>query len=111
MHGLVAGLGSILQIRPILRMYHGSPSSERARTRGKGMERLTCILEEIAPLQRAAIVHADAEERARDLREQTRHLLPAGDVPLIEIAPSSAHALGRVWSGLPACKPARGDPP
>ncbi|HJX40630.1 MAG TPA: DegV family protein [Anaerolineales bacterium] len=87
MHGLVAGLGSVLQIKPILRMYDGNASSERVRTRGKAIDRLVGILKELAPLERAAIVHANAVERAQALQEQTKHLLPVGEIPLVDITP------------------------
>lgn len=87
MSGLVAGLGSMLQIKPILRMYDGNPTSERVRTRGKATERLIRILEEMAPLERAAIVHAHAVERAQQLRELARHVLPAGEIPVVDISP------------------------
>jgi fatty acid-binding protein DegV len=96
MNGLVAGLGSILQVKPILRMYDGNPTSERLRTRHNAIQRLTRILEETVPLQQAAIIHADAEERARDLIEQTRHLLPEGDVPLVEVSPVIGAHVGPV---------------
>ena len=87
MHGLVAGLGSVLQIKPILRMYDGNAISERVRTRGKAIDRLVGILKELAPLERAAIVHANAVERAQALQEQTKHLLPVGEIPLVDITP------------------------
>lgn len=108
MNGLVAGLGSILQIKPILRMYDGSPSSERVRTRGKAMERVIAILQEIAPLERAAIVHAHAAERAQELRERTRHLLPSGEIPLVEINPVIGAHVGPGTLGF-ACVRARSD--
>jgi DegV family protein with EDD domain len=106
MNGVVAGLGSILQIKPILRMYDGNPTSERVRTRGKAMERLNRILEEIAPLERAAIVHAHAAESAQELRERTRHLLPAGDIPVVEINPVIGAHVGPGTVGF-ACVQAR----
>jgi DegV family protein with EDD domain len=110
MNGLVAGLGSILQIKPILRMYDGRPSSERVRTRGKAMQRLAEIVEEMAPLERAAIVHANAEERARAFGEQVRELLPEGEIPVIDITPVIGAHVGPGTVGL-ACLQARAAEP
>jgi len=106
MNGLVAGLGSILQIKPILRMYDGNASSERVRTRGKAIDRLIRILGEIAPLERAAIVHANAVERAQALREETKHLLPAGEIPMVDITPVIGAHVGPGAVGF-ACVQAR----
>jgi DegV family protein with EDD domain len=110
MNGIVAGLGSILQIKPVLRMYDGRPSSERVRTRGKAMQRLAEIVEEIAPLERAAIVHANAEERARAFGEHVRELLPEGETPVIDITPVIGAHVGPGTVGL-ACLQARAGQP
>ncbi|MGB9134291.1 MAG: DegV family protein, partial [Candidatus Bathyarchaeia archaeon] len=69
-------------------------------------DRLTRILEEIAPLERAAIVHANAGERARQLREQTRRLLPEGEIPVVEINPVIGAHVGPGTVGF-ACVQAR----
>ncbi len=102
MSGLIAGIGSALQIKPILRMYDGRPTSALLRTRRHAMARLARILEEIAPLERVAILHANARERALELRDTSRHLLPEGDIPMVEISPVIGAHVGPGTLGL-AC--------
>lgn len=87
MNGVVAGLGSLLQLKPLLKMYAGQPASEQVRTRGRAMRKLVSLLEEQAPLERVALVHANAPERAEQLRQSVARLLPAGETMSVEITP------------------------
>jgi DegV family protein with EDD domain len=87
MNGLVAGLGSLLQLKPILTMTEGKPGIERVRTRLRATQRLLDMLEKAGPLERAAIVHANAPERVSELRTQAAALLPDGEVLAVDITP------------------------
>jgi DegV family protein with EDD domain len=87
MNRVVAGLGSVLQIKPILKMYDGNPTSERVRTRRRAIERLISLLSGLVPLERVALVHTHAPDRAEDLRQRVRHLLPEGEIPSVDITP------------------------
>lgn len=94
MSSVVARLGNLLQIKPILKMYDGSPSAERRRTRRQAVERLVAMLRALAPLERVAFLHANVPERAEELREQVRDLLPAGDIPIEMITPVLGSHIG-----------------
>jgi DegV family protein with EDD domain len=78
-----AGLGALLQIKPILKLHEGVLLSERVRTRAQSVQRLIELLREIAPLEQLAVLHTQAVERAEGIREQIKALWPLGQPPLI----------------------------
>ncbi len=94
MNGVVAGLGSLLQIKPLLKMHRGEASSERVRTLGAATRRLITLLEEVGPVEKAALVHTNAVDRAGSLHRQAAHLLPGGDIPSVNITPVLGAHLG-----------------
>ena len=96
----------MLRIKPLLKMHNGNPTAERVRTNDGATKRLIHILSELAPLERVALVHARAPERAEALRQQVRHLLPEGAVPSVEITPVLGANLGPGAVGF-ACVTAR----
>jgi DegV family protein with EDD domain len=88
MNKYVAGLASLLQIKPILTMHNGKPGAERVRTRERALKRLVEMLAAVSPLERVAIVHTHAfPERLAELRALAAHLLPQGDILAEEITP------------------------
>jgi len=87
MNKYLAGLASLLPIKPILAMYNGKPSIERVRTRERASQRLLEMLRDVGPLERVAIVHAHAPHRVAELRSLAASLLPAEDVMVAEITP------------------------
>ena len=87
MNRYLAGLASLLQIKPILAMYSSKPSIERVRTRERASQRLLEMLRNVGPLERVAIVHAHAPHRVAELRSLAASLLPAEDVMVAEITP------------------------
>jgi DegV family protein with EDD domain len=88
MHWAVAGLGSLLQIKPLLKMHNGTPESERVRTRECAIKRVIELVEEVGPLEELALVHTHAPEEAETLRQRSAHLFPAGRAPLFaEVTP------------------------
>ena len=88
MNWAVAGLGSLLQIKPLLKMHGGTPESERIRTRECAIKRVVELVEEVGPLEELALVHTHAPEEAETLRQRSAHLFPAGRAPLFaEVTP------------------------
>jgi DegV family protein with EDD domain len=73
---LQSGLGSILQIKPLLTMHDGKMGMERVRTRGKAIERVMELVSDVGPLETLAVVHTHAPERAEALRRQAEYLFP-----------------------------------
>jgi DegV family protein with EDD domain len=87
MNFALATLGTLLQIKPLLKMYDGEPTAERVRTRSGAVKRLIELLLEFGPYEKAAILYSAAAERARELLEEIRNLLPAGEIWVEEINP------------------------
>lgn len=87
MNGLIAGLGSLLQVKPLLKMYQGSPTSERVRTTNGANRRLLELLAEIHPFERIALVHTHAADKAQALLDQLQLALPDRQVTSVDITP------------------------
>ncbi len=72
-----AGLSSLLSIKPIVELHDGVVSSvARVRTWSRAVGALAARIRELAPLERLAVMHADALESAHGLLEQVRDVLP-----------------------------------
>jgi len=76
------GLGALLQIKPLLKHHHGVSGSELIRTSAKAIERVIQLVEAVGVLERLALVHTDALDKAQALRRQAQHLFPQGEEPL-----------------------------
>jgi DegV family protein with EDD domain len=87
-------LGTLLQIKPFLKMYEGNPTAERVRTREGAMHRLLELLQEYGPFEKTAILHSMAAGRAKDLLERAKSLLPEGEIIIEEITPVLGAHLG-----------------
>ncbi len=69
--GVVAALGGLLNIKPIVELLDGEVKPLSAvRTTSQGGERVYNALQALGPLERLAILHTNAESRARQLLER-----------------------------------------
>jgi DegV family protein with EDD domain len=87
MNAFMTGLGSLLQLKPILTMKNGLPGTERVRTTARAEARLIEMLQEHQPLERFALLHTNAPEKADEFRTKISHLLPEGDIYIMDITP------------------------
>ncbi len=87
MNRFMAGLGSLLQIKPILTMHDGTPGSERVRTASKAEERLITMLEERKPIERFALLHTHDPGGAQTLKEKLEAHIPSGQEIAVDITP------------------------
>ena len=71
---LKAGFGSLLQIKPILRMNRDKIDMEVARTSKGAITHLLETLKTIGPIDTIALVHTNAPDRAEELRELAKSL-------------------------------------
>ena len=95
MNSVMAGLGSILQIKPILTMHRGAPGSERVRTKEKAVNRLLELAHDLGDLEELALVHTNAPEEASALLQKVSHLLPKDAAPLsVDVTPVLGAHLG-----------------
>ena len=103
---VMATLGSWLQMKPLLKMHQGEPTAEKVRTTEHATERLINLLKELVPLEKVALVHTHALERAEALRQAVQHLLPEGELLSMDITPVFGTHLGPGAVGF-ACVTAR----
>ena len=87
MNRFVAGLGSLLQLKPILTMKNGLPGSERVRTSAKAEARIIEMLKEHLPIERFALVHTNAPEEEKTFYAKIKDLIPDGEVYSMNITP------------------------
>jgi DegV family protein with EDD domain len=82
------GLGTALQIKPILKMNAGVAEMERVRTRRRAIDRTVELVQELGPLEELVLVHTHSPDEAQALWEKARHLSAWKDLPLsAEVTP------------------------
>jgi len=91
---IMAGVGSLLQVKPILTAMDGEIIvATRARTFKKALDTLRKLAEEQAPLDRLVIGHVNNEPDALRLKEQLRDIAPERSI-IVEIGPTIAAHIG-----------------
>lgn len=92
---LIANIGNLLKIKPLLIMNDGVASSERVRTQQGAYERLIQLVRELGPVEQLALVHTNAADRAATLWGQARALFPHIADPLsVNVTPVLGTHLG-----------------
>jgi DegV family protein with EDD domain len=104
LNGIASGLGSLLQLKPIMKMHNGKPDAERVRTHKRAMQRVIDLLHEKGSLERVAIVHTHAPARVEELRQLAAHLLPAGEILSMDITPVIGAHIGPGAAGFAVIK-------
>jgi DegV family protein with EDD domain len=94
MHSSVAQIGEFFKIKPLLHMNMGKATIQRSRTQKNATAQLLDWLEQYAPFERLAIVHAGVQEEAEALRETVRAYWPESAVPILQITPVLGAHLG-----------------
>jgi DegV family protein with EDD domain len=97
-------LGTVLNIKPILYFdLDGKLDAlERARTKGKALQRLMALAEETAnghPL-RIGVIHANAPQIAQEFCEQITHHLDCKEVITLELSPAIGVHVGPGTIGI-----------
>lgn len=83
-----SSLGTMLQVKPLLKMHKGEMDMERVRTRNGATARLLQLAEDLGRLEELALVHTHAPEKAEALRRRAQHLFPEHRTPLsAEVTP------------------------
>ena len=78
MNVFLAGIGSLLQLKPILTMVRGVPGSEKVRTTQKAFSRIVDMFKKNLPIERFALVHTNAAEKAEEFKRVIKEYLPKG---------------------------------
>lgn len=76
----ISTIGNFLHIKPLLKMHNGEYGTEKVRTRRNAMLRLIEMLGEHFPYERVGILYSGAADRARELLDEVRELLPMDKV-------------------------------
>jgi DegV family protein with EDD domain len=87
MNGVVSGIGSLLSLKPLLKMSNGVSASEMVRTTKKAEERLVRLLKERLPVERFALLHTNAAEAAEAFRVRIADLIPKEKIYSMDITP------------------------
>jgi DegV family protein with EDD domain len=95
-----AGLSAFLHVFPVLRVYQGMVDMERIRTHARVFERLVDMAQEWGPLEDLAVIHTNCLERAEDIRQRIRHLLPQEEIWIGEATPAIGTHVGPNGIGL-----------
>ena len=76
-----AFLGSVLHVKPILRLQDGEAHPvERPRNRERAMRRLVELAHDLAPVRRLAVIYSTDRERMEALKQDLTSLLPADQI-------------------------------
>jgi len=95
MNAVLAGLGSILQVKPILTMHKGTPGAERVRTKERSINRLIELVSDLGQLEEVALVHTNSPNEAEALWQKAKHLFPHQENPLsVDVTPVLGAHLG-----------------
>lgn len=106
----VSKIGGLLKIKPLLTMYDGEPGVHQVRTERRAMQRLLDRLTELAPLEELALVHTNAPEKIRELRERAQHLFPGGRDPIaVDVTPVIGAHIGPGAAGFACVSASQGN--
>ena len=91
---VVAGVGSLLKIKPIVRVWDGEVlSHSRMRTLSKGVAKLEELVRDEAPLDRLTILNVSNRDGAEELKAKLSDVLPE-DTRIIEAGPTLGTHIG-----------------
>ena len=98
-----SSLGSVLQIKPVLRMHSGEFDMERVRTRSGAASRVMELVTQLAPFEELTLVHTHAPQKVALLRQQASQLFPPGEEPMVaEVTPLIGTHIGPGAAGFVA---------
>jgi DegV family protein with EDD domain len=95
-----AGIGALLQIKPLLEVYDGDvKSGNRVRTFGRAVEELIRLTHEQSPLERLAILYISDRSDAEKLRDRLSDIAPA-DTLIVSVTPTIGSHVGTGGVGV-----------
>jgi DegV family protein with EDD domain len=94
MNRFMKGIGSLIQLKPILTMEHGLPSSLKVRTADKALKRLEKLLAGYLPVEKFVLLHTNAPDEAEAFRQRVQSFLPSEEIFSMDITPVIGAHLG-----------------
>jgi DegV family protein with EDD domain len=89
------GLGSLLVLRPIIKMNNGVTDLEKTRTNSGSMHRLLELVQEKGKLDELAFVHTHVPEKIAHLQQVAAHFVPQGLKAMVgEVTPVIGSHIG-----------------
>lgn len=102
---VTASIGTLLKVRPILKMHAGKIVTERARSSPGAVRRLVDLAQSLGPLESIALVHAASPGRLEALRLEAQSRLQGTPVRMVgEVAPAIGAHVGPGAVGLVCIK-------
>lgn len=92
--GVVAGIGGLINLKPLLHMYDGEVQFERVRTARRVMARVVDVARAKAPYECLHFMHTAAPMRVNELRNHLADLLPGGPEWVVDVTPVIGANLG-----------------
>jgi DegV family protein with EDD domain len=106
--GAVAALGGLLRIKPIVELLNGEVKPiEAVRTTRQAGERIYNTLRELGPLEQLAILHTNAEQRARQLLDELMQTVSQSiprDILMVNVTPVIGTHVGPNGVGFAAVR-------
>jgi DegV family protein with EDD domain len=98
---IMFSVGTLLRMKPMLKMHLGKVVTDRARTSSGAIDRLIQLALQLGPLEGVALVHASTPQRLELLRQQVQARLPGVPIRMVgEVAPVIGAHVGPGAVGL-----------
>ena len=98
---IMFSVGTLLKMKPMLKMHLGKVVTDRARTSKGAIDRLVNLALQLGPLESVALVHAATPARLELLRQEVRSRLPGVPIRMVgEVAPVIGAHVGPGAVGL-----------
>jgi DegV family protein with EDD domain len=98
---IMFSVGTLLRMKPMLKMHLGKVVTDRARTSSGAIDRLIQLALQLGPLEGVALVHASTPQRLELLRQQVQSRLPGVPIRMVgEVAPVIGAHVGPGAVGL-----------
>lgn len=94
MNLILTGIGSLLKLKPILEMNNGKPQSAKVRTSTRATEYLIEKLKNQMPIEKFALLHTNAAEKAEEFKNKIIEILPSSNILSVDITPVLGTHLG-----------------
>ena len=98
---IMFSVGTLLKMKPMLKMHAGKVVTDRARTSSGAIDKLIDLALQLGPLEGVALVHAATPQRLELLRQQVQARLPGVPIRMVgEVAPVIGAHVGPGAVGL-----------
>ena len=98
---IMFSVGTLLRMKPMLKMHLGKVVTDRARTSSGAIDRLIQLALQLGPLEGVALVHASTPQRLELLRQQVQSRLQGVPIRMVgEVAPVIGAHVGPGAVGL-----------